>query len=115
MKRCYADLPEATEVKHMFDVKSWLAPFLLKIHNHSHPHIFRFRIGTNGSVEMHYKEWSESPWQPTESGIQLFQVHYYKIDCYNYSDNCSYILCIEYVNNFNSTVIGNDSPDASEL
>ena len=34
--KSYADLPEATLLEHVFDVKSWITPYLVKLHNHSH-------------------------------------------------------------------------------
>ena len=73
--KSYADVPDVTVLSDIFDVKSWLTPYLLKLcYNHSHPHIFRFSLSLSGDVVMHYKDWSMSPWQPTGDGIKLFKV-----------------------------------------
>lgn len=75
VQSCYSDVAEANLIEHMFDVKTWLAKCLLPLHNHSYPHIFRFSTGESGEVVMHYKEWSESSWEPCgSSGITLFKV-----------------------------------------
>lgn len=69
----YKDI-EAHILKNVFDVKSWLEPCLNSLFNHSRPHIFRFRRGLSGSAEMHYKHWSDSPWEPAGTGIFLLKV-----------------------------------------
>ena len=80
VKKCYSDVPEANTIDHMFDVKSWLSEHLLKLHNHSYPHIFRFTIGESGEVVMHYKEWSECSWEPYNNGVKLFKVYSYIVE-----------------------------------
>ena len=73
--KCYSDVPEANMIEHMFDVKSWIAPHLERLENHSYPHIFRFIKNSSGSVRMFYKDWSDSPWKPSlGDGICLFKV-----------------------------------------
>ena len=42
--KSYADVPDVTVLSDIFDVKSWLTLHLLKLYNHSHPHIFRFSL-----------------------------------------------------------------------
>lgn len=71
----YPDV-HARPLKHIFNVKKWLEPHLLSLHNHSYPHIFKLYCGVSGEVEMKYKLWSDSPWQPSGRGIQLFRVLY---------------------------------------
>lgn len=75
VQKCYADVPEANLLEHIFDVKTWLSAHLFQLHNHSHPHIFRFKTGESGEVVMHYKDWSESSWEPHGNGIKLFKVY----------------------------------------
>ena len=65
---------EAHILKNVYDVKSWLEPCLNSLFNHSRPHVFRFRRGLSGSTEMHYKHWSDSPWEPAGTGISLLKV-----------------------------------------
>ena len=66
----------------MYDVKSWLDPVLSKLHNHSHPHVFKFVRDCKGSSRMFYKNWSKDQWLPEDSpGISLLQVdiHYVSV------------------------------------
>ena len=74
---CYKDVPKADLVQFVYDIKAWIQPHLLDLHNHSHPHIFRFVRGLSGSPVMFYKDWCDSKeWQPSSEGIQLFKVYY---------------------------------------
>jgi hypothetical protein len=58
----------------LFDVKSWLLPNTEELHNHSHPHIFRFTRCENAvDVQMHYKMWAKDPWEPGLQGIVLLK------------------------------------------
>jgi hypothetical protein len=75
VQKCYSDVPEALLLEHIFDVKTWISGHLFQLHNHSHPHIFRFKSGESGEVVMHYKDWSASTWEPQGNGIQLFKVY----------------------------------------
>ena len=75
---CYADVSSAILLDKMHDIKSWLAPNLNMLQHHSFPHVFRFTRNRSGEVVMHYKEWSQSPWEPS-TGIQLFKVYYNNI------------------------------------
>jgi len=60
----------------MYDVKSWLKPHMEQLHNHSHPHIFRFRKASDGCCYMQYKQWRHSEWEPpSHHGIKILKVH----------------------------------------
>ena len=93
IEKCYSDVPKANTIVHMYDIKSWLSAHLLKLHNHSHPHIFRFTTGESGEVVMHYKEWSECSWEPHDNGIKLFKVK--PGTCMSHHAPC--IMCHTYV------------------
>ena len=52
----HADVrPYVGVLSDIFDVKSWLTPHSIPLHNHSHPHIFRFSIDLSGNMVMYYK------------------------------------------------------------
>ena len=74
LPKSFVDLPAANVLEHVFDVKTWLSPHLNSLHNHTHPHVFWLRKGITGAVEMHYKHYSDSPWEPTGPGLALFKV-----------------------------------------
>ena len=64
----------------IYDVKAWLDPILNKLHNHSHPHIFKFVRDSEGISRMLYKNWNHDHWLPEDSlGISLLQVCYWVI------------------------------------
>ena len=53
------------------------------LHNHSYPHIFLFKKGTDGSCYMQYKQWRHSEWEPrSNQGIKVLKVC---IQCINTS------------------------------
>lgn len=76
----YTPQPCAALVTKLFDIKSWIAPYINEIHGHTQPHCFRFMKNDNSEVEMHYKQWSGSTWLPEDEGIKLLKV----------SDTCGY-------------------------
>ena len=46
----------------VYDVRSWLAPFIDELHGHRQPHCFRFTMNNDGQEVMHYKNWSDDGW-----------------------------------------------------
>lgn len=52
-----ADYKGTHTFSNMFNVKAWLKPHMEALHNHSHPHIFRFKKGADGCCYMQYKHW----------------------------------------------------------
>ena len=63
--------------QNMFDIKAWLKPHMLPLHNHSHPHIFRFFKANSGTTCMQYKQWRHHAWEPqSSSGIRLLKVYF---------------------------------------
>ena len=67
-------MKQTVYLKRVYNVKDWLKPFINPLHNHSNPHIFRFRLNKEHKVEMHYKQWHYTPWLPNEKGITLLKV-----------------------------------------
>lgn len=67
-----------TEVfQYMFDIKSWISPFLEDIHGHTVPHIFLFRRNSAGKCVMFTKHWSHDHWEPVD-GLQILKVTFTK-------------------------------------
>lgn len=64
----------ATTLQYVYDIRAWITPVLNEIHNHTVPHVFRFRRNLQGKAEMHYKHWSHEPWQPSGAGLVLLKV-----------------------------------------
>ena len=61
-------------LRYLFDVKSWIAPYLEEIHHHTSPHIFRFQKNAQGRAVMHYKHWSHEQWEPEQAELLLLKV-----------------------------------------
>lgn len=62
-------------IQNIRDVKGWLLPNTEQLHNHSHPHIFKFVKGAQDTAEMYYKRWNEDSWEPVEhQGLKLLKV-----------------------------------------
>ena len=78
LKASNHSVKNVSTLKHVFDIKSWIAPHLDEIHGHTSPHIFRFRFNhTTQKAEMHYKHWSHEPWEAggdNDSGLFLLKV-----------------------------------------
>ena len=82
----------------MFDFKSYFEPYLNKIEGHSKYAAFRFLQSDDLGVEMHYKQSSSDPWEPTkkvneklvsDKGLQIIQVHQLRFICnYHYFSGC---------------------------
>jgi hypothetical protein len=74
-KECNKSVKICSIIKEVMDVKAWLLPSTEQLHNHSHPHIFKFYKPTNGSTEMKYKSWNHDEWLPEQQlGLQLLKV-----------------------------------------
>ena len=72
----YKPSPIACTVENIYDVKSWLCPYVAILKHHSNPHAFRFKLNENGEVEMSYRPWAKSArkeWLPEEGPIVVLQ------------------------------------------
>ena len=59
----------------MWDIKTWLKPVLGKVEGHSKYLVYRFTLGSNNRAEMHYKKFSDLPWEPKGVGVHLLSVY----------------------------------------
>ena len=51
----------------MYNVRDWLAPINLALHNITNPHIFVITKNTTGDVVLRYKNWSrDTEWLPSK-------------------------------------------------
>ena len=66
----------ARDVHELYDIKSWMKPYIDTPHGHTNPHNFLFRQNRNGRAEMLYRNWSSDPWLPAapEPGKLLLKV-----------------------------------------
>ena len=63
-------------VENIYDVKSWLRPYVATLQHHSNPHAFRFKLNENSEVEMSYRPWVKSArkeWLPEEGPIVVLR------------------------------------------
>lgn len=59
----------------VWDFKKWMDPFLTNVRGHSKYLVFRFTLGPSGlQSEMHYKKFSDEPWQPANTGLRIISV-----------------------------------------
>lgn len=64
LKASNKSVKSVSTLQYIFDIKSWIAPYLDEIHGHTAPHVFRFRFNhTSKKGEMHYKYWSHQAWE----------------------------------------------------
>lgn len=72
----YKPSPIACTVENIYDVKSWLQPYVATLKHHSNPHAFRFKLNKNGDVEMSNRPWAKSArkeWLPEEGPIVVLR------------------------------------------
>lgn len=62
--------PVTEPLRGVWDVKEWINP----LKGHSKYLVFRFTKGCSGNVELHYKHFSDSPWEAEGEGIKVVTV-----------------------------------------
>ena len=67
------DIKSVKKLEYLFDVKSWIIPYIDTPHNHTNPHNFMFRNNENGEAVMLYRNWSSDTWV-TSDGLKLLKV-----------------------------------------
>lgn len=67
--------PVTVLLEGIYDVRTWLLPFINELHGHSIPHCFRFTLNEDGQGVMHYKNWSDGVW--SKEGLLLLKVYAY--------------------------------------
>ena len=67
--------PRVVLLNTIFDIKGWMKPIRLGMHNIVYPHVFRLFV-VDGCVKMQYKNWVNDPdWLPENSqGIDILKV-----------------------------------------
>lgn len=58
----FSPQPITILLESIYDVRSWLAPYIDEIHGHSQPHCFRFTLNENEQAVMNFKNWSHQRW-----------------------------------------------------
>ncbi|XP_063954176.1 uncharacterized protein LOC135153857 [Lytechinus pictus] len=63
---------KALRLGQVFDIKTWLEPYLNPISQHSAQHAFRLTRSKDGPVLLHYKQWNQDPdWLPLANEDQI--------------------------------------------
>lgn len=76
IRDAYNPTPIVYSVENIYDVKSWLRPYVATLKHHTNPHAFRFKLNGKGEVEMSYRPWAKSNrpyWFPKERPITILQ------------------------------------------
>ena len=55
-------LPKSMIAKKMYDIKGWLAPHSMDLHQHVQPHCFKFANNEKNEAVMFYRKWSGERW-----------------------------------------------------
>lgn len=60
----------------MYDIKSWLSPYISKFHGHTGPHAFHITRDSNDEAVFKWKTWSsvDEEWKPDGAGLKIFTV-----------------------------------------
>lgn len=70
VKQAYTPSPHVQFVDVIFDIKEWLGPAKVELHNITNPHCFVLKEAANGDVILKYKHWSrDESWKPNSSSI----------------------------------------------
>lgn len=72
----YSPSPSTVYRENIFDIKSWLRPYIATLKHHSNPHAFRFKLNEQGQVEMTYRNWamaSKKEWLPKEGPFHIME------------------------------------------
>ncbi|XP_078695058.1 uncharacterized protein LOC144923998 [Branchiostoma floridae x Branchiostoma belcheri] len=64
-------LPDAAQMRGLYDVRGWLEPYIVSIKGHSKVGLFRFRNSktTEGLVEMFYRRSHQHKWKYNKNGM----------------------------------------------
>ena len=68
--------PTTELLKGVWDIKAWIIPFLAPLTGHSKYLVFRFTMGKSGKAKLHYKRYSDSPWEPDGDGLEVISVSF---------------------------------------
>lgn len=67
VRNSYNSTPYVEVLDIMFDIRTWMAPARLEMHNISNPHCFVLEENSLGDVVLRYKHWSrDKEWHPAE-------------------------------------------------
>ncbi|KXJ19743.1 hypothetical protein AC249_AIPGENE21528 [Exaiptasia diaphana] len=77
VEKCYTPIPKSMMLEVIFDVKTWMEPFTIPIHNVSNPHAFKITKDDNGQVNIKFKNWGSDKtekWKPDNAeGLKLLK------------------------------------------
>ena len=78
----YTPPPEPVLIDTIYDIKGWMSPVSIELHNLTTPHAFKIVKSESGKVVMQYKNWAsqkEEPWKPntgnSEEWIPILKVY----------------------------------------
>ena len=66
--------PDSKLIDGVWDFKKWMEPYLGIIEKHSKYLVFRFTLNSSGKAELHYKRFSDHPWEPEKDEICVIEV-----------------------------------------
>ena len=71
----YTPTPHVELLEMMFDIRSWMNPMRIDLHNISNPHCFVLEENSKGDVVLRYKNWTrDKEWIPSKNADECFPV-----------------------------------------
>lgn len=68
IRNAYNPAPFVEVLTVMFDIRTWIAPARIDIHNISNPHSFVVEENSKGDIVLRYKNWSrDKEWKPSRN------------------------------------------------
>ena len=78
LRKAYTPSPHVELMEVMYDIREWLQPAAIKLHNITTPHCFVIQKNVSGNVVLRYKNWSQDrEWLPSKNpqeGINILKV-----------------------------------------
>ena len=69
--------PEPFRLQQVFNVDAWLKPHLTTLHEHTHPHCFKFACeGETMKAVMYYRKWSSDDWMGPVQVLKVCKITY---------------------------------------
>lgn len=71
LKRAYSPVPHVELLESMFDIKEWMKPVAISLHNNTIPHCFVIQK----DVVLRYKNWSrDKQWLPSPDPMEWIKI-----------------------------------------
>lgn len=75
LRRAYTPTPHVELMDTMFDIRQWIKPVAIPLHNITNPHCFVIQKACSGNVVLRYKNWSKDKhWLPSKDPLECINI-----------------------------------------